>query len=90
MSEGDLVVVAELAHEFDRLMLEFFGCGLPGLHVLSAAHRHVVGCLAAICGPEGTEAHLPATAASVGRLPAKQEARTPVQALAAAKSSGHT
>lgn len=87
MSEDYLV--AELAHELDRLMLEFVGRGLPGLHVLSAAHGHVVGCLAAICGPEGTAAHLRATAASVGRLPAKHEARTPAQVLAAAKPAGH-
>lgn len=85
--EDDLV--AELAHELDRLMLEFVGRGLPGLHVLSAAHGHVVGRLAAICGPEGTAAHLRATAASVGRLPAKHEARTPAQVLAAAKPAGH-
>ncbi|AOZ69582.1 hypothetical protein LPB142_09860 [Rhodobacter xanthinilyticus] len=87
MSEDDLV--AELAHELDRLMLEFVGRGLPGLHVLSAAHGHMVGRLAAICGPEGTAAHLRATAASVGRLPAKHEARTPAQVLAAAKPAGH-
>ena len=87
MSEDDLV--AELAHELDRLMLEFVGRGLPGLHVLSAAHGHVVGRLAAICGPELTAAHLRATAASVSRLPAKHEVRTPAQVLAAAKPAGH-
>ena len=87
MSEDDLV--AELAHELDLLMLDFVGRGLPGLHVLSAAHGHVVGRLAAICGPEGTAADLRATAASVGRLPAKHAARTPAQVLAAAKPAGH-
>lgn len=87
MTEDDLV--AELAHEFDRMMLEFVGRGLPGLHVLSAAHGHVVGRLAAICGKEGTAAHLRATAASVGRLPAMHEATTPAQALASAKPAGH-
>ncbi|WP_210877235.1 hypothetical protein [Roseovarius autotrophicus] len=85
--EDDLV--AELTEDLDRLMLEFVGRGLPGLHVLSAAHGHVVGCLAVICGTEVTAAHLRATAASVDRLPAKHEATTLAQALAAAKPAGN-
>ncbi|MBC7138676.1 MAG: hypothetical protein H5U17_07980 [Defluviimonas sp.] len=86
MTEDDLT--AELAHELDRLMLDFVGRGLPVLHVLSAAHGHVAGRLAAICGPEVTADHLRATAATVGRLPARHEAMTPAQALAAAKPAG--
>jgi len=91
MSDQD-ELVAELAHELDRLMLEFVGRGLPGLHVLSAAHGHVVGRLAAICGKEATEAHLRATVASVSRLPPKREGasrRRLADALAAAKPAGH-
>ena len=87
MSEDELV--AELAHGLDRLMLDFVGRGLTGLHVLSAAHGHVVGRLAAICGREVTAAHLRATAVAVSRLPAELEATTPAQVLAAAKPAGH-
>jgi len=85
----DEETILALTEDLDRLMLSAIEHGLPVLHALSAAHGHVVGRLAAICGPEGTAAHLRATAASVGRLPAKSEAMTREQALAAVKPAGH-
>ena len=84
----DEETILALTENLDRLMLSAIEHGLPGLHALSAAHGHLVGRIAAVCGREDAAAFLRAIASRVERLPAQTHPAGGAHDLASLKPAG--
>jgi hypothetical protein len=84
----DEETIHALTDELDKLMLDAIERGLPGLHALTAAHGHLAGRIAAVCGRDNAAAFLRATARRVERLPAQTNPPGEAQDLARLKPAG--